>query len=110
MAVRFVGPLKPPDLNPIPFKLDESNVVWSSCDLSPIRAMSSPVLPYRLHLPHHSLHNHNHQFHPLKSGLSAALSNDLLPLVHSEPILNSSLAAEDGKYNSSLSGCHVAGG
>ncbi|KAF7131885.1 hypothetical protein RHSIM_Rhsim09G0208300 [Rhododendron simsii] len=93
MAVRFLGPLKPPDPNPTPFELDESDVVWSSStDLSdstdlvspsPPTASSSPTTP-RLH---------NHQFHPLKSGLSAALSNDLLPLVRRKPALNPSLSA-----------------
>ncbi|KAJ4951426.1 hypothetical protein NE237_028258 [Protea cynaroides] len=93
--VRFLGLLKQPDSDSVPFELDESDVVWSaelsdspeSDSFSSIPSASSTILPASP--PDHR----HHQYRPERFGLSAALSDDRRPLVQRKPSLNPSLSA-----------------
>ncbi|XP_042506607.1 uncharacterized protein LOC122082868 [Macadamia integrifolia] len=94
-TVRFLGLLKQPDSDSVPFELDESEVVWSaelsdsheSVSLGPIHSAASTILSASP--PDHRYH----QYRPERFGLSAALSDDRRPLVQRKPSLNPSLSA-----------------
>uniref|UniRef100_A0A5B7B8A0 Senescence regulator S40 n=1 Tax=Davidia involucrata TaxID=16924 RepID=A0A5B7B8A0_DAVIN len=91
-TIRFLGLLKQPDSDPNSVELDESDVVWSS-DLSDSSDTHSHSPPIVSNSPINLGRRHHHQFHPEKSGLSAALSDDRHPLVRRKPTLNPSLSA-----------------
>ncbi|PSS11929.1 Chaperone protein like [Actinidia chinensis var. chinensis] len=91
-TIRFLGLLKQPDSDPNPFdELDESDVVWSS-DFSDSGDLHSRSPPIASTSPT-TLRRHHNNFHAAKSGLSAALSDDLHNLVRRKSALNPSLSA-----------------
>ncbi|XP_042511620.1 uncharacterized protein LOC122086695 [Macadamia integrifolia] len=88
-TTRFLGLLKQPDSDSVPFELDEGDVVWSaelsdSLDSIPFASSTVPISTPK--------HRHHH-YRPQRFGLSAALSEDRRPLVLRNSALNPSLSA-----------------
>ncbi|KAL9163051.1 hypothetical protein ABFS82_06G017200 [Erythranthe guttata] len=88
-ALRFLGPIKQPESVPFdptrdddPLELNESDVVWSfavSSDSYSYSNSTSPSPPS---------HHHLHRFNPVKSGLSAALSDEHHNLIRRKSTAN----------------------
>ncbi|KAJ4956463.1 hypothetical protein NE237_013246 [Protea cynaroides] len=91
-TVRFLGLLRQPDSDSVPFELDDSDVVWSSELSDSPESVSLVSIPSAWVPTSPSTHLH-HQYRQQKFGLSAALSEDCRPLVQRNLALNPSLSA-----------------
>ncbi|XP_008779969.3 uncharacterized protein LOC103699742 [Phoenix dactylifera] len=117
-SVRFLGLLEQPDADPYPnLEFDESDVVWSSSfssasDLSSPAAAGSPS--YSPSESYRHRRSETRPFVPERSGLSAALAEDRLPLVRQRRPVAAAAAAARGAVpvpvSAGRAGAEEAGG